>query len=169
MITVKIQGGLGNQMFQYALGRNLSLIHNVPFKIDSSYLRKANQSNRSFRLDNFNTELNEATPEEINRYRSTFQKILDKLRPESKKKKKSDISRNSDIFDQNVLNHSDGYFDGFWNNEKYFKANENTIKKDFNLKKPFGQKALEISKKIDLELNAPNMEPAAKSAGSEFI
>jgi hypothetical protein len=157
MIIIKIQGGLGNQMFQYALGRNLSLIHNVPFKIDSSYLRSANQSGRSFCLDNFNAVLDEATEEEINAYRSTFQKILDRLRLESKKKKISDILRNPDIFYQNVLNRSDGYFDGFWNNEKYFKERENVIKQDFKLKKPFEQKALEMSKKIDSEQNATSL------------
>ena len=38
MIILKIQGGLGNQMFQYAAGRNLSIKLNTELKLDiSSY------------------------------------------------------------------------------------------------------------------------------------
>ena len=138
-------------MFQYALGRSLSLSHNVPFKIDSSYLRSANQSDRSFQLDKFNTTLEEATSEEINKYRSTFQKILDKMRPESKRKK---IVEHSQFFKKNILNRADGYFDGHWNSEKYFNKYEDAVRKDFELKAPFGSKASEISQKIISEQNA---------------
>lgn len=154
MIIIKIQGGLGNQMFQYALGRNLSLLHNVPFKIDRSYLRSANQSRRVFWLDNFNTILEEAAPAEIDRYRSTLQKILDRIRPESKKKKIVELSQ---VFDSDVLSRTDGYFDGHWNNEKYFKDNENIIRKDFTLRRPFDPQALEIARRIASYKNATSL------------
>lgn len=36
MIIIKPMGGLGNQMFQYAMGRALALKHNVPLLIDIS-------------------------------------------------------------------------------------------------------------------------------------
>jgi len=36
MIITRLMGGLGNQMFQYALGRSLSIINNIEFKIDIS-------------------------------------------------------------------------------------------------------------------------------------
>ena len=38
MIIVQLLGGLGNQMFQYALGRHLSIIHNCILKLDLSFL-----------------------------------------------------------------------------------------------------------------------------------
>ncbi len=153
MIIIKLEGGLGNQMFQYAIGRNLSLLHNTPLKIDSSYLRSANQSGRSFKLDNFNTVINEATQAEIDGYRSIFQKILDRIRPESKKKK---ILEPRD-FNPNVLRHIDGYFYGHWNSKKYFINNEDIIRNDFKLKKPFGETAKAILEKINSLPNATSI------------
>ena len=45
MIILKIQGGLGNQMFQYAAGRNLSISLNTEIKLDiTSYNNDLNGS-----------------------------------------------------------------------------------------------------------------------------
>ena len=40
MIIVKLSGGLGNQMFQYAAGRCLSEIHGVELLLDLSFLNQ---------------------------------------------------------------------------------------------------------------------------------
>jgi len=37
MIIVKLQGGLGNQLFQWAMGYNLSKKYEVDFFIDLSF------------------------------------------------------------------------------------------------------------------------------------
>jgi hypothetical protein len=137
MIIIRIHGGLGNQMFQYALGRNLSLIHGVPFKIDTSYLRTENQSGRSFLLDNFTTQCIEANPEEIQKHRSGWAKIIGKY-----------VREKSPRFDPSILKRSDGYFDGHWNSEKYFKTSESVIRTDTCLKKPFDQSAEKIAREI---------------------
>ena len=34
MIIVKLFGGLGNQLFQYAIGQKLSLLHNTELRFD---------------------------------------------------------------------------------------------------------------------------------------
>lgn len=148
MIIVKLHGGLGNQMFQYALGRNLSLLHGVPFKIDSSYMEKENQSARTLRINGFKTLLDEATENESKAYRGTVQKILDHIRPDSKRKKILELPAN---FDSTVLERADGYFVGHWNDERYFKASETIIRKDFELKRPLGIFAQIIAERILLE------------------
>ena len=44
MIIVKIQGGLGNQMFQYALGRALAEKHSQELYLDArEYLRSTSK------------------------------------------------------------------------------------------------------------------------------
>lgn len=148
MIIVKLQGGLGNQMFQYALGRNLSIIHKVPLKIDPSYLKRENQSARTLRINGFKTLLNEATLHEISAYRSTLQKILDRIRPESKRK---EMPETGSAFDSMVLERSDGYFVGYWNNERYFIKSEKAVRQDFTLKNPLGDKAQNTATRISLE------------------
>jgi glycosyltransferase involved in cell wall biosynthesis len=55
MSKIKIQGGLGNQMFQYAYGRYFSLERKESLFLDTSYYNKEN-SNRKFLLDQYNIE-----------------------------------------------------------------------------------------------------------------
>ena len=57
MIVTKFNGGLGNQMFQYAAGRALSLKHKASLKFDTTSNRlDDNSSNvlRDFELNCFN-------------------------------------------------------------------------------------------------------------------
>ncbi len=57
MIIVMLQGGLGNQMFQYAAGRALAIRNNTNLKIDLSFLKKGvlgeNVDYRNYGLNNF--------------------------------------------------------------------------------------------------------------------
>ena len=55
MIIVKLKGGLGNQMFQYALGRRLSLERGVPLKLDLSWY--LGNEKRKYELGEFNIPL----------------------------------------------------------------------------------------------------------------
>lgn len=62
MITVKLKGGLGNQMFQYAFGKYLSNKLNSQFQLDIRYLLDRtpikNYSFRDYDLDIFNLQVN---------------------------------------------------------------------------------------------------------------
>ena len=62
MITVNIIGGLGNQMFQYSLGKHLALTNNTDLKIDVSLLedhssKSEKQVHRNFELDVFKMDV----------------------------------------------------------------------------------------------------------------
>ncbi|MBD2107737.1 hypothetical protein [Nodosilinea sp. FACHB-13] len=72
MIIMKLQGGLGNQMFQYALGRALSEHLNTKLKLDLSFLlnRTSTESHlfRDYELSIFNIDIKFASPKEKNKY-----------------------------------------------------------------------------------------------------
>jgi hypothetical protein len=57
VIIVKLMGGLGNQMFQYAMGRRISLEQGVPLKLDLSFLQRRDMGSdfvyRCYDLDMF--------------------------------------------------------------------------------------------------------------------
>ena len=67
MIILKIQGGLGNQMFQYAAGRNLSISLNTEIKLDiTSYY---NDFKREYELKHFRIKDIHASQSEIEAWR----------------------------------------------------------------------------------------------------
>lgn len=134
MIIVKLQGGLGNQMFQYATARAVAERNKTDLGIDISWFDryKNNLVSRKYVLHNFNIS---------GRLLKTgiFYRILSKLvfledlRPIQKRyyiKEKKLFQ-----FDSEILNVSKNvYVDGYWQNEKYFKGIEGIIKKEFTLK-----------------------------------
>ena len=65
MIIVKIIGGLGNQFFQYALGRTIAHKKNTSLKIDITSFKTYNL--HKYALSNFNITGKIATEEEIRR------------------------------------------------------------------------------------------------------
>ena len=145
MIIIKLNGGLGNQLFQYSLGRKLSLKNNNVFKLDLSDFTKDNP--RSYGLGKFNIIENFASDEDINKIKkSGVWKLVDKLKPYCKR---SAIKYKGYDFDQNILKLSgDFYLDGYWQSEKYFQDIEKIIKEEITLKESLPSKYTELIDKI---------------------
>jgi hypothetical protein len=54
MNVIKVYGGLGNQLFQYAFGK--AMMHNgIPVRYDLSYFERKHDPDRHYSLDKFNT------------------------------------------------------------------------------------------------------------------
>lgn len=67
MIITKLQGGLGNQLFQYAVGVQVSKRLNTTLKLDlSDYETQGNI--RSYKLDAFNIDATIATNDELQKF-----------------------------------------------------------------------------------------------------
>jgi len=162
MIIIKLMGGLGNQMFQYAYGRHLSIKNNTDLKLDLNFLLDRTPKKlyvyRDFDLSIFKLKVNEANREDIN---------LFNLSPESRLQRYSRLNkqRNISTYDPNgyyVLSEpsfpycpyclkfpKNSYIDGYWQSEKYFDDVRGIINEDFQFKNALSDLSLELKEKIN--------------------
>ena len=140
MITTRLNGGLGNQMFQYAVGRHLAEIHKTGLKMDISAFNGCKK--RKYALFPFNIRDFFASPEEIATLRTqkkgAVPTLIRKLFNIPLKPAQTYVrEKNLFQFDPAILHKTNGvYLDGSWQNEKYFKGIEELIRVEFIVKKP---------------------------------
>ncbi|TRZ52980.1 alpha-1,2-fucosyltransferase [bacterium] len=154
MIIVKLMGGIGNQMFQYAMGRCLSLRKEEKMKLDKTGFET--DELREYNLNHFNIVESFATAEEKKPFKK-YQRKPGKMWywynhtiADSSKYAIDELF----YFQPNILQlKGPVYLDGYWQTEKYFKEYEDIIRQDFTLKKEPTGKDMEIAKQI-LETNA---------------
>ncbi|MEI6553194.1 MAG: alpha-1,2-fucosyltransferase [bacterium] len=140
MITVKLKGGLGNQLFQYAFGRTASLKLEAPLGLDLSAYENPSEFDieREFQLGHFNiqaTILSQTKTNKIDSIKNKFDQIKNVL--------KNTLNPYSGYtFNPKDLEVKDGaYLEGFWQSEKYFSDIETTLRYDLVLKEKLGTKA----------------------------
>ncbi len=133
MIVVKIKGGLGNQMFQYACGRSVALAKNDTLKLDLSSLSSSSGKDtaRDYKLDNFNILEHIASPKEKTEaeHRSSKTSLIKRVF------RKAFGTPVSEPTLEKILKSHASYLDGFWQSERYFKAIEETLRIEFTLKR----------------------------------
>jgi hypothetical protein len=151
MIIVKIIGGLGNQMFQYAFYRFLKEKYgNV--KVDITDFFSYNLHNGYVLEDFFNLKVEKANFYEILQLREENRKgVVCKIKRKLFGKKSSHI--NEEGFEFSLLSKKrDLYLDGYWGSEKYFKDIKNIIHKEFTVRvDPDEQNQLMINKIAECE------------------
>lgn len=135
MIVVKIQGGLGNQLFQFALALSLKAInHEQKIAIDKTVYKTNNKkiTDRENLIYAFNIEdFSEATLKDFER-KNAFFKMIDYL---FNKNNCSIINESSKTLIPSVLNcEPNTYLNGYWQSYKYFEKITSEIKKQFSLK-----------------------------------
>ena len=151
MIICNIQGGLGNQMFQYAMGLSLALDANqeIKFSVDSLLHYGAHNGFELSRV--FNLKIPTANKEDL-------ENILGSLRSQVILRrilslKFAHIFRGQKFFAENskgnyseLLLRLDGdlYLQGYWQSEEYFSKNAEHIRKVFNFPGEMSGKNLEL-------------------------
>jgi hypothetical protein len=140
MIIFNISGGLGNQFFQYAFGRTLSLKHSVPLYLDFGSYDK--DINRLPKLGYFNTQYQACDGTKKNAYLKVYNALHPYLKKHYRKdafvKYKTYFTDKIELgYRPNLIKARRGYFDGYWGTQDYFIENADLLKKEFTLKERF--------------------------------
>ncbi|RDB07693.1 alpha-1,2-fucosyltransferase [Runella aurantiaca] len=137
MIIVKLSGGLGNQLFQYALGRQLSIVNHTDLKMDTTnFSQPSGGTTRTFALGSFNIHAAQANKDEIKLLAGEPNRIFQRVRRKIGLMPIHYFKEPHFHFYQPVLSLQDGvYLDGYWQSEKYFAEIADRIREDL---KPVG-------------------------------
>lgn len=143
MPTLKLQGWLGNQMFQYALAYSLSRENNEEIIFDGDFLENrffaANWTFRHYELDVFGIEKKYTIPNLFSR------KFLHPIAFEFLKKiqyGKRYMKEKSGQFIKSFPKNS--YLDGWFQSYKYFEKYSSDITKIFTVKTPISEQNQEM-------------------------
>lgn len=134
-VVVKINGGLGNQLFQYAAGRSLADRSDAELFLDLSFfdLPPGVHTARPFALDVFKPRYERAGPDRLanyfrirqNSWRLRFNRAFPSLHTHLW------ISESSYRFDTAVSAlKGHVYLDGHWQSERYFSDREQDLRRD---------------------------------------
>lgn len=156
MVTVKLMGGLGNQMFQYACGRSISLDLGEKLILDTSYFQTRKQASRtgvtmwSYSLYHLNVHYDSIKNSIVRKYKMKaieifarrFPPFIQILFP------KYVVEKDGQYIPDICKKGENLYLIGHWASEKYFKHNEDIIRHDFQVLTPQNEINRELSNKI---------------------
>ena len=161
MQIIKITGGLGNQMFQYAFAKTIenSITQNnennqVLLDITAYNGRKEldgiNLVHNGFELSRiFNISYTAATRKMINKLSTQPTSLISRIRRKYFTKKTHYIDTTFNYKSQIIEKSKtllDRYYDGYWQSEKYFENIADNIRSDFTFKLPLSEKSSELLK-----------------------
>ena len=135
MILVELKNGLGNQLFQYAFGRQLSILKKTELKLNIS---NCLDNKRNYLLDHFKISGVIATNDDYKKFYFNPQSyssilkynILNSFSPAMIVEETNFHEFKAEILKYSLRNL---YLKGYWQNEKYFLGIEDIIRTDYQL------------------------------------
>ena len=149
MIIVRVTGGLGNQMFQYAMYKSLEKKGKL-VKLDSKSFYETKKEHNGYELERiFDIKPNKPTKEDLEKFDENNISTLFKIKRKLFGDKKFVYDTKEYVFNKDVYKLKNSYLNGYWQSIKYFEGSENDIKKDFRFKNQLDNKNLEILNEIE--------------------
>jgi hypothetical protein len=156
MIITKLIGGMGNQLFQYAVGKALAVKNNTDLLFDiTGYNHQSGFiTPREYALKYFQIEEHFATSDDLKifgkqegsfigrRIQNIPQKYFGIKNPKVFQESKHSFQKELLLLGDNI------YLEGYWQTEKYFQDIADIIRKEFTLKKEFSVDDQEITQHI---------------------
>lgn len=153
MIVSHIIGGLGNQMFQYATGRALSLLRGQPLRLDVSGF-SGYGLHQGFELQRvFNCQTAIATEADVRgilgwQVSPGIRRIVRRSGMAAFRRKGLIVEPHFHYWPGIKNVPRDCYLTGYWQSERYFADVAHTIRGDFTFRQPLSGHNLEISQEI---------------------
>jgi len=156
MVVVRLFGGLGNQMFQYAAGRSIAYMNNKVLKLDITSGFREDFYKRKYCLKHFNIEEHIASKSELPRLlinhsesASIYGKTIRFINSLFPLDKKFIYKEKSLLFDPTIFKPRDRiYLIGYWQSEKYFSNIEPIILSEYSFKTIPANRNKEIAERI---------------------
>lgn len=160
MITVRVQGGLGNQMFIYAAGRSWALSNNTELALDmiNGGYGADERFGRSYGLGNYKIVATSADRKTIAKHRPAtrgyyWRRKLNSLLPLRLRSLILEPRRYNPLLPHAQLR-KDAYLAGYWQREEYFRKYAHEIRQELQLGSPMGS---EIQTLADRLRNGPSV------------
>jgi len=133
MIIFNTKGGLGNQLFQYAFGRYLSLKYKQQLYLDITFYNNTTQ-HRSYGLNKFSIEEGVIVTADFSKFKWLKNPFVRRIVSYLPSIFSVYIERRVSPFYSTLLEQDRGYFDGYWQCEQYFDEIRPVILKEISLK-----------------------------------
>jgi len=137
MIIIQMSGGLGNQMFQYALFLKLRMLgKDVRIDDRTEYKDRYDADGqlvkaRPLGLGIFGITYPRADQGEINRLRDADMHMTSRIRRKLTGRKSAEIYDSDFVFDPVFLEKQEGYYCGCFQSERYFEGAEDAVRRAF--------------------------------------
>lgn len=148
MVITKITSGLGNQLFQYALGRHLAIQNNTRLWFDLRWYHSTYETDtvRHFKLDRFSIDydLLDFSP-------WLYVSKATRLLPGRSLRPLIDTRKEQHFHLDPTVPQAKGAFitlDGFWQSEEYFRPNEAEIRRELTFRRTPGPTFAQYAQQI---------------------
>lgn len=126
MVIIKAQGGLGNQLFQYALYKKFESLE-IPVYIDVSIYDTKNEE-RTWLVDKLVEDISYSTLKNKKKLADDYLSFWGLVKRKIFGRKKTHFyEENSFEFYEEILKKNNVYLDGYWQSEQYFWEVRNSI------------------------------------------
>jgi hypothetical protein len=176
-VTLRIFGGLGNQLFAYAAARRLALVSNAQLVIDHvSGFRYDSQYQRHYQLEHFAIPCRKATAaERLEPFSRIRRNLLRRWNARCPFEQRSYIQQLGIDFDPRLLTlrlSGTLYLEGYWQSESYFKDVEPQIREDLRIIPPKDdanqQMAARIQNQVAVAVHVRFFDEPEQSSPSQF-
>jgi hypothetical protein len=149
-LILRLKGGLGNQLFQYAAARSIAHRNRAPLYLDAVTGFASDAYARSFCLDHFAIRA-ELLPEPECRRRLEWSRVSRKLRSYRERCLMQWFGRSFDPFTRSLRLSRDVVLEGYWQSERYFQDLSGELRRELRIVHELSPESQQLADRIRAE------------------